>query len=135
MSHMLWGAGFLFAVLSTNGAPASCGVSSVTDVKELQGKWVLVSINSEAIATESDIYFKIDGKTISGFDGCNTFGGPLDAPDRMRMTQRECSSDTPRLPLDLSNPRRQLESSKLEGDTLVVDVADGKARFRRQPPG
>ncbi len=135
MPQTLLGVWLLLAVPFSGGSFAAYGNGSAPTVKELQGKWVLESINGQAIESEADIYFKIDGKMISGFDGCNTFGGSLDAPDRMRKTQRACSSDSPRLPLDLSDPRPQLESSKLEGDTLEVDLADeaGKAIFRRQP--
>ncbi len=135
MPQTLLGAWLLLAVPYSGGSLAACGNGSAPTVKELHGKWVLESINSRAIESETDIYFKIDGKTISGFDGCNTFGGSLDAPDQMRMTQRACASDSPRLPLDFSDPLPQLESSKLEGDTLELDLADeaGKARFRRQP--
>ncbi|MFQ5525984.1 MAG: META domain-containing protein [Thermoanaerobaculia bacterium] len=102
-------------------------------ISDLQGKWVLESISGDAVETPSEIYFKIDERTISGFDGCNHFGGPLDAPQNLRMTQRACAEEGPSLPLDLAKPLAQLESAHLEADTLELDLPDetGKASFRR----
>ena len=136
MPQTLWGIWILLAVPYAASSSSACGTAGTPDMKALQGRWVLESIDGRTIETTSDIYFEIDGETISGFDGCNKFGGSLDAPERMRRTQRACSSDTPRLPLDLSDPRSQLESSRLDGDTLELDLADdaGTAKFRRKTP-
>ena len=126
-----WG---LVAIAHSGAALAACPNSSGPIVPDLQGKWILESIGDQAIESETEIYFKIDGLTISGFDGCNLFGGLLDKPKELRIGQRACPSDSPRLPLQLSDPRAQLESSELDGDTLDLVLADeaGKARFRRQ---
>lgn len=135
MAQSLWGLWIVLAVPYAASCNSAYGTAE-TEMKELQGKWVLESIDGNAVETTSDIYFEIDGNTISGFDGCNRFGGSLDAPERMRMTQRACPPEMPRLPLDLSAPRRQLESSRLDGDTLEVDLVDdaGTAKFRRTKP-
>ena len=105
-------------------------------IAELQGKWILESIDGNAIEPKPAIYFEIDGLKISGFDGCNRFGGSLDAPNELQIGQRGCPSDSPRLPLQLTDPRVQLRSSRLEDDTLeLVLVGEaGKAKFRRQKP-
>lgn len=134
MRQTLLTAWVLLAVAHSGTALAACGNNSGPTISELQGKWVLESIGGPAIKSKTEIYFKIDGLTISGFDGCNRFGGLLDKPKELRIGQRACPSDSPRLPLQLSDPRTQLESSKLEGDTLdlVLDNEAGKARFRRQ---
>ena len=130
------GARLLLALPCLASCLLSPGSAADVSIPELQGKWVLQSINDRAIPSEPVIFFKIEGMTISGFDGCNSFGGPLDAPDELRITQRACPSDGPRLPLQLSNPRAQLESSRLDGDTLELDAGDegGTAKFQRQPP-
>ncbi len=134
MRQTLLTAWVLLAIAHSGTALAACGNSNGPTMSQLQGKWVLESIGGHAIESKTEIYFKIDGLTISGFDGCNLFGGFLDKPKELRIGQRACSSDSPRLPLQLSDPRSQLESSKLEGDTLdlVLDDEAGKATFRRQ---
>ena len=134
MRQTLLRAWVLLAIAHSGAALAACQNSTVLTVSELQGKWVLESIGGHAIESETDMYFKIDGLTISGFDGCNLFGGLLDKPKELRIGQRACPSDSPRLPLQLSDPRAQLESSELDGDTLDLVLADeaGKATFRRQ---
>ena len=135
MPEVLLGAWLLFTLSCSGGSLAATGILAEASIQELQGKWLLESINGRAVKSEPAIYFKIDGRTITGFDGCNSFGGSLDAPDQLRITQRACPSGGPRLPLELSDPRPQLESSRLEGDTLELKVGDegDSARFRRQP--
>lgn len=134
MPQVLLGA-WLLLTLALAGPLAACETGGESSAQELQGKWVLQSIDGRAVEAKPVIYFKIDGRTITGFDGCNSFGGSLDAPDELRITQRACASEGPRLPLQLPDPREQLESARLEGDTLELKVDDkgGTATFRRQP--
>lgn len=103
------------------------------DMSMLQGRWVLESINGQLTGSGTKVYFEIDGLTITGFDGCNKFGGRLDAPSRIRMTQRGCASDRLRLPLELPDPRSQLNAAKVTGEKLKLPLPGGKgeAGFRR----
>lgn len=95
---------------------------------------MLESIDGREVEPKPEIYFEIDGRTLTGFDGCNTFGGSLDAPENLRMTQRACADPGPRLPLDLEDPLAQLEGAKLDGDTLELPLPDGSgtATLRRR---
>jgi META domain len=104
------------------------------DISALNGRWVLETIEGKPAAAEQDVYFQIDGQTISGFDGCNRFGGNLSQPSLMRKSQRACLAAGVALPIDLANPLPQLTSARLEGDQLVVPLPGGagEARFRRK---
>jgi META domain len=105
---------------------------------ELQGRWTLESIDGEKVETAQDVFFEIRGENLTGFDGCNSFGGPLGAPERIRSGQRSCVGDYVALPLDLSDPLAQLSAAQLgEGDRLTVPLAGdrGVAVLRREPPG
>lgn len=134
MKQALSRAWILLAVTCSFATLADCGKEIQVSIPDLQGKWVLESIGGQTVESTPEIYFEIDERIIAGFDGCNHFGGSLDAPQDLRMSQRACAEEGPRLPLDLSQPLAQLESSRLEGDTLEMDLPDktGKALFRRQ---
>lgn len=105
------------------------------DTTRLDGKWVLEAIDGRPVTGGSEVFFEIEGRTISGFDGCNRFGGRLDAPGGVRISQRACAEGGPRLPLDLSDPESHLRRGDLAGDRLELPLAGGpgKATFRREP--
>lgn len=119
----------LFLLLCT--APGEPGVAQAhLDPFRVQGRWALVSTNGKA-AAGAVAFFEISGRHISGFDGCNSFGGSLDRPDLIRKTERDCPGMDP-FPLDLADPLGQLSAANLEGDTLSLPVRgkDGIAVFR-----
>ncbi len=124
--------GFFFAFVLSCAAPAT---GDLLDVSKLQGRWILESINGTPVESEQEIYFEIDGQIIRGFDGCNTFGGRLDAPTRLRMTQRECVSAGPMLPLELPDARSQLKAGEVAGEKLTLPLSGeaGQAGFVRRP--
>lgn len=101
----------------------------------LQGRWVLESIAGRPVNADGALFFAIDGSSIQGFDGCNHFGGRLDEPEKMRTSQRGCDPNALRLPLQLPDPRRQLEAGTVEGDrlTLAMPGATGDAVFVKTP--
>lgn len=136
MRQMLSRASLLFAIASSGGALADCGneAGKMATITELQGKWVLESIGGRPVDTEREVYFELTDRTLTGFDGCNRFGGSLDRPEAFRRTQRACPEDAVSLPLDLTDPLPQLESSKLAGETLelVLSGDRGTALLRRQ---
>jgi len=104
------------------------------DISELKGRWVLEAVNGRAVAVESgEIFFMISNDTISGYDGCNRFGGSISQPYSIRKTQRDCPAELPTLPLELSDPLRQLGRATVTGDKLTLPLPDGtgEARFRR----
>ena len=120
-------------VLVTAGWPAlaACESGGTPGITELRGEWVLESIEGRPIDSKSRIYFEIGEETISGYDGCNSFGGKLDALDRLRRGQRACPAEV--LQIRFSDLKTQFESLKVEGDALDLVLADdaGKARFRK----
>jgi META domain len=124
---------FWFFIVSVQSYSAFA-VAGTMDVSNLQGRWILESINGKAVESENEIYFEIDGAIITGFDGCNNFGGKLNAPASIRMNQRACISEGPRLPLELPDARSQLKAAEVSGKKLKLKLPDrkGEASFRRQ---
>jgi heat shock protein HslJ len=107
--------------------------ANAMDVSLLEGRWVLETVNGKGMSGEQEIYFEIKGETITGYDGCNRFGGSLAQPSQLRKSQRGCSSEEPQFPLDLSNPLAQLSVATLQGNQLILRLPDGKgeAKFKR----
>ncbi len=104
------------------------------DFSELKGKWVLEAINGKDVISEKlEIYFEITEQTITGYDGCNRFGGSTAQPFVIQKSQRACPPETILLPLDLSDPALQLNRATVSGDKLFLPLPDGKgeAQFRR----
>lgn len=97
----------------------------------LQGRWSLVSVNGKTIPG-LPAYFEIDGRRISGFDGCNSFGGSLDRPAMIRRGERDCPGREP-FPLGLDDPQQQLDRARVDADVMTLPMTgDGKAVFRRR---
>ncbi|MER8963881.1 MULTISPECIES: META domain-containing protein [unclassified Mesorhizobium] len=105
------------------------------ELSDLQGRWVLESVNGVLVSSSVPVYFEVVGDNITGFDGCNNFGGPLLTPDFIRKGERDCEGDYVSLPLDFANPLEQLRQATLDGKLLVLSIPNtaGKARFRRAP--
>jgi heat shock protein HslJ len=104
------------------------------DVAELQGRWVLEDIDGKEVPSGgAEIYFEITAQSITGYDGCNRFGGSITDPSRMRKTQRACSSETTLLQLDSSDLIQQLSRATIIDSKLFVPMKDGtqKAKFKR----
>lgn len=107
------------------------------DLSNLYGKWILESINGQPTDSGKKLYFEIketkDGPQISGFDGCNKFGGTLAPPAALWKGQRGCPSGKLLLPLNLSDPRSQLDAADVTGKVLTIPLPDGsgEADFRR----
>jgi hypothetical protein len=103
---------------------------------ELQGTWVLREIDGRSLEVPKPIYFTIKDGVISGFDGCNSFGGPLNAPARIRMGQRGCPEDVDMLPLNLSRAAEQLAEARIYEDRMKLPIENGSgvAVFERQTP-
>nr|WP_281719601.1 META domain-containing protein [Nitrosomonas nitrosa] len=106
------------------------------DLSELNGRWVLESVDGENVTSgdEEQAYFEITDQSITGYDGCNPFGGKINNPSAMRKKERGCP-DTPLFPLNLSDPSSQLSRARIESDKLFLPLLDGKseAQFSRVP--
>ena len=92
-------------------------------VSDLDGTWILQSINSvpvQATAEQTLPFFKIDGDSIEGYDGCNQFFGPIDEPGAVSSTRMACPDVTDMLPLDLNNVGEHLSASRINGETLAL---------------
>lgn len=110
---------------------------AVIQRRELIGRWFLdAARDKNPSSNDSVVFFQItaDG-AFSGFDGCNTFSGRLDAPEFIRKTQRDCIGNEITLPLDLKDPVAHLRSAVVEADLLRLPLNEGSrgALFRRQP--
>lgn len=102
------------------------GCMAVESAANLDGKWTLASVDGQSVAAGTNApQFIIDGDTISGFDGCNQFGGQLSNPQAMHSGQRACAGDYLKLPLDLSDPKAHLDSASFEGDRLSLPARAG----------
>ena len=114
-------------------AAMGCAAAEPVQPADLNGRWVLEAIDGRPVAANVEMYFEIQGSALTGYDGCNNFGGSLDNPSMLRMTQRACSSEQIPFPLDLTDPRAQLALGKLQGDVLELPMAgSGTATFRRR---
>lgn len=86
----------------------------------LDGTWVLVEVGGKRVSVGAGQApnFTISGKEISGFDGCNRFGGRLDRPGEIVATRMACLGDYVALPLDFEDVAAHLSRGKRSGDTL-----------------
>jgi heat shock protein HslJ len=117
------------------GTPAlPAGADHPLDGPMEGGRWVLKTLRGAPISTSRAIFFEINNSVISGFDGCNDFGGPIDRPLHIRKTQRACTDNRPSLPLDLAKPLEHLATGIIEGSILTLPVSNpaGEAIFDRE---
>jgi heat shock protein HslJ len=104
------------------------------NISALKGRWVLEMVNGRNVAPDrGEIYFEITDQTITGYDGCNRFGGSIAQLSRIQRGQRGCPPDAILLPLDFSNLESQLGRASVRGDRLSLPLSDGRgeAQFRR----
>lgn len=105
-------------------------------INSLTGSWVLAKSGSRVIVQGARELpnFTIKNGTISGYDGCNRFGGPLDQPGHIRQTRRACAAQGEKLPLDLNDALAHLKSGHLSGGNLVLPARGGlpASEFRRR---
>lgn len=90
---------------------------------DLDGSWTLASIGPSklpSVAGKERPTFTINGLDIEGFDGCNSFSGPLDEAGAIATTRQACPEDVVLLPLDLNDLGGHLMSGRIEGDVLTV---------------
>lgn len=88
---------------------------------DLDGTWYLVSVDGAQVPSGSNQpNFTIDGDAISGFDGCNRFGGSLSNPQAMIVGQRACADQPIGISLDLSDPQSHLSGATIDGDRLRI---------------
>lgn len=100
--------------------------------RDIQGSWRLVSVDGQAVeAGEGQPHFSIEGEAISGYDGCNRFGGTVGGP--ITVGQRACAAGHVALPLDLSDLAAHLAATRLQGDELLLPARAGfpASVFRR----
>src|SRR5262249_19464615 len=130
--HLLCCVGSCILVLTLVLVTSLPGVAKAMEISELQGRWDLVSMNGQPVRAGEPIFFEIEGLAIRGFDGCNNFGGRIDAPSRLVTSQRACEPNVETLPLKLTDPLPQLKASRLVEERLLVPLPGGagEAQFR-----
>lgn len=102
------------------------GCMAVESATSLDGTWSLVSVGGQSVSADGNSpRFTIEGDIISGFDGCNQFGGQLSNPQSLRKGQRACVGEYVTLPLDLSDPKAHLDSATIEGDRISLPAKAG----------
>jgi hypothetical protein len=101
------------------------GENNAVHLPALSGKWILLSVSGHRVQTDPPIFFRLDGEVLTGYDGCNNFGGLLSAPARIRTGGRGCPEDHPAFPLDLSHPAKHLAAATRDGDRLLLPLLDG----------
>jgi hypothetical protein len=119
----------LFALVLAAAVPSE---AYAMDILKLNGRWVLEAVNGKAISSDQEIYFQIVGDVISGYDGCNTFGGKVTRPFVGRASKRGCAGEV-LLPLDLADPLAQLDQAIIKQNKLFLPLPNSKgdAQFRR----
>ncbi len=99
---------------------------AVESAASMNGTWSLASVGGQAVTADGGApRFTIDGDVISGFDGCNQFGGQLSNPQSMRSGQMACAGEYVKLPLDLNDPKAHLDSATFEGDRISLPARAG----------
>ncbi len=123
----------LLTIIGTLIMTVNCGTLAgpPMETAHLEGRWNLTSVNGRPIPAGRSAHFQIDGIQIQGFDGCNSFGGRLDQPETMVTSQRACADGAMILPLDLTDPWRQLKAARVSEDRLVLETDAGEAVFTR----
>jgi hypothetical protein len=106
--------------------------AATMETGHLEGRWDLTSVNGRPLSAGQRAHFEIDGMRIRGFDGCSSFGGRLDRPGEMAISQRACPDGARILPLDLTDPWRQLKEATVSEDRLSVETRAGEAVFTRR---
>lgn len=114
MSLRITQSALVVAILAMTAMHAKA--ASTTD---LQGTWRWLQTGAAAGSREAP-HFTIEGRTISGYDGCNFFSGELGQAGGIAASLRACAGDQPMLPLDLTNPLAHLESGMLEDGRLSL---------------
>lgn len=91
------------------------------------GTWVLAEIGGKSVSANAGRIpgFSISGNDITGFDGCNQFGGRLDRPGEIVATRMACVGDYIAIPLDLSDVGAHLHKATRSGDTLSLPASGG----------
>jgi hypothetical protein len=105
------------------------------DYPDLEGRWILEAAGDMKVTRNPAIFFQIEGQKIVGYDGCNFSGGTLDRPGTIRRSERACPPETIVLPLDLSDPMRQMRGTVVGQNNLLLYLPQGLARFRRALSG
>lgn len=112
---------------------AVCGIGAIAawagslTARDLHGSWELVEIGSQPVrpaTREARPMFTIQTQSITGFDGCNSFWGRLDAPGSMTATRRGCLDGSLKLPLDLTNPMLHLQAGRIDKDRLILPARE-----------
>lgn len=93
-------------------------------LSDLNGKWTLAELQGKPVLGDTPIFFRLEGEVLSGFDGCNTFAGPVLQPERIRSTGRGCAENYTMLPLDLGRPAEHLLKSRHEDGRLILPVTE-----------
>jgi len=117
--------GYALVILAAAALAAAFGT---TRAQTFDGTWTLVEVDGRRVqpaAGQQAPAFTIEGNTIKGFDGCNTFQGRLDRPGSITSTRRGCLPDVLRLPLDLADPRAHLAAARVEGQRLRLPARNG----------
>lgn len=122
MSRALW-------VILTGLVACGSATAPTNEVKtaDLQGTWRLAEVNAKPVASSSPAAlpsFTVKDQSIDGFDGCNSFSGRLDQPGSIASTRRGCPDNVLKLPLDLSDPMRQIKEGRIEKDRLILPARD-----------
>ncbi len=118
--------GVLSAALFAAGVSTAACQGTTMKVEDLQGRWVLQSVNGQPAESKPEVYFEISGDKISGYDGCNRFGGSTSQLGRVFSTRRGCPPDFV-APIDTSRLEAQLTSGQRDGDTLSLPLLGAEA--------
>lgn len=112
-------------------SPAAHGQDTPLNASDLEGQWVLVRASGRSVPADPPIYFRVEDGILSGYDGCNRFGGPVEGG--IRTGGRGCPGKGATLPLDLDQPAEHLARATRDGDKLILPLADGSvAEFVRE---
>ena len=88
------------------------------------GRWDIVSVNAKPVRSSAS--FTIKGVTISGNDGCNTYGSSLDGSSPSGVTAMGCPEGFVEITPDIRYLQNHPEGYTIEGDLLSIAAHDSQ---------
>lgn len=121
---------------------AACGAGSSEQASLDGSAWILAAINGNDVVIDGgqELTLSFEDGRLSGYSGCNQFGGEYSANRQtgtleispLETTLMAClDDDVMAREGEYQSALQAAESYRLDGDVLTIETADGVLRFSR----
>ncbi len=121
---------------------AACGAGSSEQASLDGSAWILAAINGNDVVIDGgqELTLSFEDGRLSGYSGCNQFGGEYSAnrqTDTLEISPLETTlmacldDDVMAREGEYQSALQAAESYRLDGDVLTIETADGVLRFSR----